>query len=640
AAALGVGDAGEQDATARIRAALGAGPSLLVLDNFEHVLGARTLVADLLDACLALTVLVTSREPLHLLGEHQFLVPTLALSPLEPTVGEANSSQEPTDKVEESEAVTLFMHRARAVRPDFSLTAQNANAVAAICASLDGLPLAIELAAARVKLLPVHQLKVQIQSHRLRLLTGGPHDTEQRQRALRETIDWSYRLLSEDEQQCFRRLALFVGSWTLGAAEAICGNEALDLLASLIDKSLVQQQEQANGTARYSLLETIREFRLDRLRESGEMGEVARRHAAYYLALAEEDAPRITGSQRAPWLNRMRADLDNVRAALRWCVEQQHEDWSLRFICALTGAELSPDNGLLPLRVQALLCTGRLVMMLCDFPARRALCEEALGLARVLGDRHTAAQALDGLAQVLGWQGHWMEARHTIEECLVLANDLGDEELIARAKTVLGHVLHQLGDDDAAIVHAEVAAATQRRLGLSQLGWSLSTQGHVAYHRGDFERARAMFSKALSVAQRGGNKDAGSATLQLLGDLALEEGDVAQAQDLLGHSLRSHARSGNRYRLARVLDSFAVLAAAQAQPQQALRLYAAATSILRALGAVREPRWAATLERKLAPVRQTLGEAVAREAEAAGAVLTREEAIAEALAIPPESTQS
>src|SRR5277367_4899951 len=300
---------------------------LLLLDNFEHLIQASPVVAELLATAPNLKILVTSRAALHVYGEHEFPVPPLALPD--------SKSMPSLEALSKCPAIALFVQRAAAAKPDFELNAENARAVTEICARLDGLPLAIELAAARVKVLSLSALQTRLAS-RLQLLTGGARDLPQRQQTLRAAFDWSYDLLSAAEQKLFRRLSVFVGGCTLEAVEAVCdtkGDLDLDLLdgmASMVDKSLLQQAEQGSGESRFVMLETLREYALEKLEVSGEAALTKRAHAAYYLVLAEENATESSEAEGAGWLERLELENDNFRAGLDWLTETGNAEWGLR----------------------------------------------------------------------------------------------------------------------------------------------------------------------------------------------------------------------------------------------------------------------------------------------------------------------
>jgi predicted ATPase len=373
---------------------------LLVLDNFEQVVRAAPLLSELLEVCLELKLLVTSREVLHLRAEHQFAVPPLALPDLKRLPDSQSLSQ--------YAAVELFLNRAQAVKPDFQIIPANARAIGEICSSLDGLPLALELAAARIKLLSPQALLARLE-HRLSVLTGGAQDVPVRQQTLRNTIEWSYNLLNAQEQQLFRRLCVFVGGGTLEAIEAICApsndgaNRVLDGVASLMDKSLLQQKEQEDGHSRFLMLETIREYGLDALEASGEAEAIRLAHGAYYLRLAEEAELGIRSPLQTAWLEHLEREHDNLRAALRWMLEhraiERNREMTLRLASALAEfwrirgydsegqtfleqALAACEGVTTPVRAKILRAAGRMAIYQNDYERTEALCEESLVLSR------------------------------------------------------------------------------------------------------------------------------------------------------------------------------------------------------------------------------------------------------------------
>jgi predicted ATPase len=332
ARALELEEAGERSPLERLKAHLREKRLLLLLDNFEHVVETAPAVAELLRACSRLKALVTSREVLHLSGEHEFPVPPLELP----------DTEHPSDieALSRKASVALFIQRAQAVEPDFRMTGENAPAVSGICRRLDGLPLAIELAAARTRLLTPQALLTRLH-HRLRVLTGGARDAPARQQTLKRTIEWSYALLAADEQQLFRRLAVFVGGCTLEAVVNAAGEpetEVLEGLEALVEKSLLRRVEQVNGEPRLSMLETIREYALERLAMCGEEEDVCSRHARYYLALAA--APKLTTGEQVARLDRLETEHGNLRAALGWFLDRGETEAALR-LGAVAQAERS-----------------------------------------------------------------------------------------------------------------------------------------------------------------------------------------------------------------------------------------------------------------------------------------------------------
>src|SRR6266404_5423960 len=422
-------------------------PMLFLMDNFEHLVQAAPTVAELLAMGPHLKVLVTSRSALHVYGEHEFPVPPLALPD--------SRSMPSVEVLSQYPAVALFIQRAIAAKPDFELNRENAPAVTEICARLDGLPLAIELAAARIKVLSPASMLTRLAS-RLQLLTGGARDLPQRQQTLRAAMDWSYDLLNAAEQKLFRRLSVFVGGCTLDGAEAVCdtkGDLDLDLLdgmASMVDKSLAQQVEQAKGESRFVMLETIREYALEKLQASGERASTKRGHAAYCLVLAEEEASDQSGAEGAEWLERFAAEHDNFRAALEWLTETGDAEWGLRLGTALfryweireylaegrdrLGKLLKVAGAAAPTkaRARALFAAGVLAGEQGDYASADAPIRENLDIARQLRDKQGVAVALNALAVFARDGGDVEVARSLLEESLVQWRELGDQKAVAR----------------------------------------------------------------------------------------------------------------------------------------------------------------------------------------------------------------
>jgi predicted ATPase len=433
----------------RLLATIGERRLLLVVDNVEHVIDAAREIGELLAGCPNLTALVTSRMPLHLYGEREYSVPPLGLP-------EANGRAS-IDELAGVEAVTLFVERTRAVRPDFVVTPGNAAAVTAICRRLDGLPLAIELAAARCKLFTAQALLARLE-HPLALLTGGPRDVPARQQTLRATIAWSYALLPPAEQAIFRRLAVFTGGFTPAAAEAVCGgwddevSDVLDGLTSLADVSLLVPQPPATREPedgpRFGMLETIREFGLEQLLTVGEANEAFRRHAMYYLERADPLGPDGVLTDETLQLMetaeaRLEDEIDNLRAAIRWALEHCVEEPALletllrASACTLWG--LARKQGRLsegrrwieaalargqtaaePARAMALNAAGYLATEQADFARARAFHDEALAIAGDLDDPRFVGITLWGLGRVALWQGDFEQANAAFEEVVAL----------------------------------------------------------------------------------------------------------------------------------------------------------------------------------------------------------------------------
>jgi predicted ATPase len=499
AQALGLQDTGSRSLAERLVDLLRPRRTLLVLDNFEQLLDAAPQIAALLAACPGLKALITSRAVLHLSGEHDFPVPPLALPP--------TGARGSVDRVRESAAVRLFLARARAARPDFVLTETNSAAVAAVCRSLDGLPLAIELAAARIAHLPLAALLQRLEQ-RLPLLTGGPRDQPPRLRSMRDAIAWSHELLSPDEQVLYRRLAVFVGGFVLDAAEAVAGvvsgelqvasvapastppfhlplstfHSTLDLVASLVDKSLLFREEREDEP-RYGMLETIREFGLERLAASGEEATMRDAHAAWCLDLAERAEPALLRrADLAHCLNRQETEHPNLRAALGWLAATGPGERLLRLAGALTWfwyfhSHLGEGRGWLEraltvgdregaaVRAKALTGSGMLAHFLGDEEQAVARVEEGLGLWRELRDPRGTAWALLVLGVVEEDRGDYDRAVPLLEEALAVFQDAGADAFVAQTRFHLGIVAYGRGDHAHAAALLEAAATMSRALG-------------------------------------------------------------------------------------------------------------------------------------------------------------------------------
>ena len=458
---------------------------LLLLDNFEQVLSAAGQVADLLSACPKLKVLVTSRESLHVRAEQEFAVPPLALPDPKQLPDLATLAQ--------TEAMALFLQRTQAVKPDFQLTNANARAVVENCACLDGLPLAIELAAARIKLLSPQALLARL-DQRLQMLTSGAQDAPARQRTLRNTVAWSYQLLDAQEQRLFRQLAIFSGGCTLEAVEAVGvildpgtdGVSVLERAASLIDKSLLQQMEQEDGEPRYVMLETIREYGLEVLAANGEMEAARQAHATYYLRLSEEAEPELHGPQQAIWLERLEQEHDNLHAAMRWSVEQGEAGKSMEMALRLGGAlhvfwcvcgHLSEGWDLLEralaesegatasVREKALITAADVAHRFGDSNRAEVLAEESLALSQERGDSAGIAHSLYRLGRVCMTRSSYTAARSLIEKALTLFKAVGNEKRVADSLHNLALLDTIQGEYARASALFEESLAMRRKLG-------------------------------------------------------------------------------------------------------------------------------------------------------------------------------
>ncbi|TMD51901.1 MAG: tetratricopeptide repeat protein, partial [Chloroflexi bacterium] len=579
---------------------------LLVLDNFEQVVNAASQLVDLLAACPKLKLLVTSREVLHVRAEREFAVPPLALP-------------DPTHLPELAElshyaAVALFTQRAQAVKSEFQVTAANAQAIAEICVRLDGLPLAIELAAARVKLFPPQTLLARL-DQRLHILTSGARDAPVRQQSLRNTIAWSYDLLNAEEQRLFRRLSAFVGGCTLQSIEALCAaldksngvGQVLGGVASLIDKSLLQQTEQEAEEPRLVLLETIRQYGLEVLTVSGEMEITRQVHALYYLRLAEEAEPELGGPQQAVWLERLEREYDNLRAALRWCLERGEVRQNIEMALRLAGAlqwfwevrghwsegqnylerALAGSKGVaVPVQVKALKAAAHLAYVQRDTDRAEALSEESLARYRELGDTAGIALSLR-LLGVLAWSKfNFVEAISLTEESLTLFRELGHKEGIAWSLFNLADALF-FSQGDPAKVHTllEEGLALCREMGHKEgLAWGLGLLGLVFLQQGNAVKARSLLEEGILSSREIGDRNIAWLLIGL-GSVAESLGDDSAARALYEESMAIGREVGFDPNDVRHLEGLADVVVMQGNPAWAARIWGLTEALREARGA-------------------------------------------------------
>jgi predicted ATPase/class 3 adenylate cyclase len=603
---LGVVEAGDQPLEEGLKGYLRGKELLLLLDNFEQVLGGAPLVGQLLSACPKLKVLATSRSVLRVYGEQEYSVPPLEL----PRPGHLP----PIDRLSQYEAVRLFIERAKAAKPDFSVTDENAPAVAEICARLDGLPLAIELAAARIKLLTPPAMLEWLGS-RLKLLRGGARDLPERQRTLRGAIEWSHALLEEGEQVLFVRLAVFSGGRTLGAIEAICDAEGdltvdtLEGVSSLLDKSLLRQEEGPEGEPRFVMLETIHEYAREMLERSGEAEETRRLHAEYFLALAEEAEPELSGADQLAYLERLEAEHDNMRAALTWSLERALET-ALRMAGALARfwekrSHFSEGSSWLEAAVQQ---SGSV---------------DAAGRAKLASEAGTFAFYRADFDRAIVLHG----------EALELYREVGDDNGVAFALLCLGAQYLEKGDYESAAPYLEEALALSRRIGdKPNTAGTLHNLAEVERQRGNYERAKTLGMESLSLAREMENKWFVAIVEGWVGLLAVWSGDDQDlAERLLKEALALDRELGNWAYAAYCLESFAGLAGARRQEARAARLWGAAEALRTNIGAPLPLDSRLTYERSVATVRAQLGEAAWEAAFAEGRAMSAEEAAEYAL---------
>jgi predicted ATPase/class 3 adenylate cyclase len=646
AQSLGVTEAGRGGLVEALEEYLRERQLLLVLDNFEQLLDAGPLVAELLARAPGMKALVTSRAVLRLVAEHDYPVPPLQLPDL--------TDRLDVQSVGSSEAVALFVQRARAAKHDFELTERNVAAVAAICARLEGLPLAIELAAARVRLLPPEALLARLQS-RLVLAAGGARDMPRRQQAMRHAIAWSYDLLSVEERALFRWSCVFVGGFELEAAEAICGlpggedESILDGLASLVDKSLLRQ-EQDVGQPRFTMLATIREYGLERLAEDDEADALHRRHAQYFLQRAEQAEPGLRGPAQVQLLEGLDAEYGNLRAALDWAVGNGDAKlglgmcgalwrfWQFRGlyregreqvarVLALPGATVRSAG-----RAHAEACAGRLAFYQTDFEAAGALVESALSIQRELDDKPGIAFSLLNLGMLARARGDHALARRLLEEGVAMAREGGDRWVLALCLSYLGGTAHAAGVDDEARGFCEEALLLLRELGdLRLIAVTLVTLGLIARAQADLSRARSLLEETVSISRRLGDKAMLPTSLIHLALVTNEQDKQVTSRPLYEESLMIVHGIGDRAGMAASLEGLAGVFVQEDDLQRAARLYGAAASLRDATGAARSLEEEAAYQQQLASVRDGLAEDGFAAAFAAGRELLPEEAVTEAL---------
>jgi predicted ATPase/class 3 adenylate cyclase len=705
AAALGVREEPGRPLTEALRASLKSKRLLLLLDNCEHVVAAcAILVGDLLRSCPGLRVLATSREILGVPSERSLRVPSLSLP--------GSRHLPPLEQLRGYEAVQLFVDRAVSSHAQFAVTPQNAPALAQLCRRLDGMPLALELAAARVNVLSVEQISARLDD-RFRLLTSGSRTALPRQQTLRAAVDWSFELLSEAERVLLRRLSVFAGGFTLEAAEAVCADEAdsyqltvnsregdpsslstvncqlstieiLDLLASLVDKSLVVAEEQGDES-RYRLLETIRQYGAEKLKGSEEEAALRERHRDWFVALAQQAAPELHGPRQADWLRKLEAEHDNLRAALAACDENGAEAglamagalsqfWHLRGYWSegrqslARALALAPEEPS-PSRARALAAASLLAQRQGDYAASRALGEESLAIRRALNDREGIAATLNLLGSAAAQQGDFAGAQPLLEESLAIQRELGNRHGMANLLNNLGLIAAQQGDRKRARELWEESLALQRLLGdrhvmatlLGNLGtmafheaeydtaanlfresltiqrdlgnqypiaYLLNNLGSIARQKGETDEARLLYQESLAIRRELNDRRGIAVLLNNLGNLELDRGDAQAARALLKESLAIFRELDDKPAAAVCLVGFAQLASLEGQSERAAQLLGAAVALREGLGAPPAPDELAMIERLREAVLAALGEEAFATARAEGERLSLEEAAA------------
>jgi len=675
AAALGVREQPERPLIEVLLDYLRAKHLLLILDNCEHLIEACAQASDrLLRVATGVKILASSREALGIAGETAFRVPSLSAP--------AADSAFTLEALGQFEAVRLFVARAQLALPSFALTQQNMLAVAQVCRRLDGIPLALELAAARVKLLSAEQIAARLDDS-FRLLTGGSRTALPRQQTLRALIDWSHDLLTEPERALLRRLAVFAGGWTLEAAEAVGGDcDVLDLLTRLVDKSLVVADRAPGDETRYRSLETIRQYARDKLFDApgGESAAARDRHLAYYLRLAEDAAPRLLGPDESRWLERLATEQDNLRAALEWALEsdtpsnsrpggepgaggargeaalrlagallwfwERHDD-TTEALAALTKAlalmptlpaprDAAGHHRRLSAHARAVGGLAATYMNCGDMVTARSILRESVDLARALGEKGWLAFELSILALLEVITGNLPAAAAAAEESLPLARASGDPWALATTLNMLGEYEGR-ADRDLATAQAELAESVRlyRQMGSA---WgtasSLLSWGSVASTGGDTVAARPLLEECLSIFLERHDPRRANMARSELAHLERHEGHVAQAQALYRRTIVAWEELGNRGAVAHQLECLAFLARGEGQGERAARLLGAAEA---ARAAASSPMWSdqrPEYDRELEALRGQLGEAALASAWAAGRSLTLDAAVTYALGAP------
>jgi predicted ATPase/DNA-binding CsgD family transcriptional regulator len=612
ASALGVREQPGSPSTESLSDYLRTKKMLLVLDNCEHLVEACAVLAEaLLRTCPNLRILATSREAFGIAGETRLAVPSLSLP--DPRRLPA------VEDVARYEAANLFVDRAKAIKPEFALTERNAMYVAQVCYRLDGIPLAIELAAAKVKVLSVEQIAARLDD-RFALLTDGGRTALARQRTLEAAMDWSHELLSRGERTLLRRLSVFAGGFTLEAAEAVCSGppsdeeleqaEVLDLLSRLVDRSLVLVAER-DGKARYRLLETIRQYGREKLERSGEAAEIRRRHAGFLLTLAEEAGPELKGPRQGEWLERLETEHDNLRAAMRWMDEEGGTEDAARLAWALwlfwfhrghqdegrrwiEGVLAKGDALPTDLRAKVLYADGAMSWGLRESPDTIRLLEESRVLFRQAGDGHGEALALAATGVPTLQQGDVERATAILEEGIGLLREAGDKW---------------------------------------ETGFMLAHLGMIYLDRGEVARATRHFEESLALSREVGHRFSGSVSLTNLAGAAQARGDHEQAAGLYSEGLTLAIELSDKANAAYCLEGLARATGARGDHERAARLFGTAEALLEAAG---NPLYAhaqdrAYYERAVDALRSRMGEEAFRGAWSEGWAMEMEEAVEYAL---------
>jgi predicted ATPase/class 3 adenylate cyclase/uncharacterized protein HemY len=688
---LGIKEVEGQSLTDSLKDYLKSKQILLILDNFEQIANSSSMLTDFLRYCPRLKFMITSRVALRLYGEQEYAVPPMTLPDPRRHIS--------IEELAKNEAIQLFMDRAKAVKSDFDLTEENAAAVVQICRRLDGLPLALELAAVRIRLLPPKSMLVRLES-RLKLLTGGAKNLPARQQTLRAAIDWSYDLLNEQDRMLFRRMSIFVGGATFEAMEAVCnvvGDDEIDVLEqteSLVSKSLLRQQTQADGEPRFVMLETVREYAMERLLESEDAARLHAVHADYYLSLAEMVETKLTSAAQSTWLDILEVEHDNLQAALRWFVENGFVEQALRMagslsrfwlvrsyltegrrqlaeVFAVTDAQDEVRNYMtgvadlstigeevrgyiqegmqhlsqalsLPAsgtatpswflaRAKALNGAGNLSQRQGDYEEAKLRYLESLAIRQELHDQPGVAASFNNLASVAYRQGDYKEARALYQESLTIKRQVGDKRSIAATLNNLGILSYQTGNYEESRQLYEESLTIRRQLGDRQ-GASVSLEGlgNIAFEEGNYELARAYLEECLAMRTDLNDRQGIAHVLQDLGELAFAEGDLDQARVRWQESLRTKQELDDKQGIVAALEGFARLESARQRYDWALRLASVAMTLRHTIESQLSETEQSRLNKWLDVARDALGSSVQPVWEA-GRMMPLDEAISYAL---------
>lgn len=621
---------------------------LLVLDNFEQVIAAAPFIVELLMSCQELKVMVTSREGLRISGENEYPIPPLEL----PTPAQSQS----LEAISQCSAVQLFFQRARLVQPDLQITDETGPAMAEICRRLDGLPLAIELAAARVKLLPP-RVMLERMGRPLAFLTEGARDLPKRQQTLWGAIAWSYDLLDENEQRLFRQVSVFVGGCTIDAVEAVVGDPSehaamLDSLGSLLDKSLLKKADGEKDEPRFVMLETLREFGLEQLEASGEQDHIRRRHARFFLALAEQAEAGLESVEQVRWMNQMEQEHYNLLAALEWsrAAEEGASEICVRLASAMgffweargyisEGRERLAEILLMPsaqersiARARLLARSAELAYRQSDFPSTNHFASESLDIYREIGDRQGMASALIKLGNAATELGNYAAASKYLAEALALLRERGDRHGTARALISFGWVALRSGNYALAKGRLEEALAISREAGDTRsMGFELAGLGEVALRQENYPHANQLVQESLELRKLLGNKWGIGVSLGILGWIAMREENWERAQALLGESLEVRQEIGDLSGIAWCLERLAAVAMARGEVEKTVRLFGRAAALRVGIHSVIDPSDKPAYESKIRVLRARLGKAQFAELWEEGRVMPPEQAAVYAL---------